>query len=324
MPDSIGDLKLNIILEILNAEKNAKKFSASLRDVEVSSNKAKEATVKLGDKIQGAGLRVDGFRAILDVLKSTYGSLINEYNKSEIALAKLSNGLKNVGEGAESLNKLSKQASDLQLITPFADEDIANAQAMLTTFQKNSDEISILTPRILDLAAAYQTSGQSGMDLQQVAVLLGKVNEETIGGLRRVGVAFSKEQEEKLKSLKGTEQAIYLAGILDSNFKGMAETVGNTAAGQLKIFDNKLSDVRESLGKILSDALIPLIKPLGDFLITISDADQPTKILTVSVIGLAGAFALLNTSMGGIPYIIGAVITVLYNIYNKFKETGSL
>ena len=30
----------------------------------------------------------------------------------------------------------------------------------------------------------------------------------------------------------GTEQAIYLSSILDQNFKGMAETIGNTAAGK--------------------------------------------------------------------------------------------
>jgi len=150
---------------------------------------------------------------------------VDSFEKSEIALAKLRNGLKNVGE-SNAFDKLVNQADRLQKITPFADEDIINAQAMLTTFMKSSDEIEILTPRILDLAAAYQTSGDSAMSLQQIAVMVGKVNEETIGQLRRVGVAFTQEQEAKLKSLKGTEQAIFLSQILDQNFKGMAETVG--------------------------------------------------------------------------------------------------
>lgn len=305
-------------------EQALKKLQTEIDRTDTSTKQFRTSTVSLSDKISGAGLRVDGFRAILDVLKATMGNLVGEYNKQEVAISKLENGLKNVGEGADALNRLSKQASDLQLVTPFADEDINNAQAMLTTFQKNSKEIEILTPRILDLAAAFQTSGESGMDLQQVAVLLGKVNEETIGGLRRVGVAFTKEQEEKLKSTKGTEQAIYLSQILDQNFKGMAETVGNTAAGQMKIFDNKLGEVKESLGKILSEAIKPLLKPLGDFLQTIADADQPTKMLTIAVLGLASAFVVLNTSMGGIPYIIGAVIYTLAATYAKFKETGSI
>src|SRR5690606_14298443 len=105
----------------------------------------------------------------------------------------------------------------------------------------------ILIPRILDLAAAYEKSGEGGMDLQQVAVMIGKVNEDTIGQLKRVGVAFSKEQEAKLKSLRGTEQAIFLSQILDSNFKGMAETIGSHAPGKIAQFTNKVGDMNEKL-----------------------------------------------------------------------------
>jgi hypothetical protein len=180
------------------------------------------------------------------------------FEKSEIALRKLQNGLKNIGEGADALAQLTNQANQLQQTTPFADEDIVNAQAMLTTFQKGSEEISILTPRLLDLAAAYQTTGESTMNLQQIAVMLGKVNEETIGSLRRVGVAFTKEEEEKLKSLRGTQQTIMLAEILDKNFKGLAETLGNTFAGKIKILSNAWDDVKERIGGVIASALMPV------------------------------------------------------------------
>jgi len=183
------------------------------------------------------------------------------FEKAEISLAKLRNGLKNVGEdGTGAFERLTRQAEELQKITPFADEDIINAQAMLTTFMKSSDEIEILTPRMLDLAAAFQTSGDSSMSLQQIAVMLGKVNEETIGTLRRVGVAFTEEQAEKLKSLRGTEQAIYLSQILDQNFKGMAETIGNTFAGRMKILSNAWDDVKEKIGGAIAGAFMPLAK----------------------------------------------------------------
>lgn len=301
--------------EISKTDNETKQYNQSQKDVEVS-------TTKLSGVLANAGLRYEGFRAVIQTLQSTFGSLIQDYQAAEIGLSKLSNGLKNVGEGATALNKLSQQASNLQKITPFADEDINNAQAMLTTFQKNSDEIEILTPRILDLAAAYQTSGESGMDLQQVAVLLGKVNEETIGGLRRVGVAFTKEQEEKLKSLKGTEQAIFLSEILDQNFKGMAETIGNTVAGKVAIFKNEVGELREAFGKLLSGGLLDIITIFKPFVKSLADASPAVQKLALGVIGLGAAFVVLNTSLGGLPYILGTIITLLYSMGSVYDITS--
>lgn len=306
--------------EIQKTESALLKETSAEKQSSAATEQHSAALVTLQDRFQQIGLRVQGFQSILGILKGTFGDLIAEYNKQEIAYAKLTNGLKNVGEGAYAYNKLIKQAGELQKITPFADEDINNAQAMLTTFQKNSEEIEILTPRILDLAAAYMKTGDSGMDLQQVAVMLGKVNEETIGTLRRIGVAFTKEQEEKLKSLKGTEQAIYLSEILDQNFKGMAETVGNTAAGKMKIFQNQIGEMKESLGKIVSEGLEPFLNIFKPVIEWISKAPPGVQTLTVGIMALAAAFIVLNTSMGALPYIIGGIITVVAALASGFSN----
>ena len=304
----------------LDAYRNSLKQTDTAQDAFGESTvRAKAKVVSFEDSFANAGLRIQGFQQILGVLKSSLGSLVTAYANQEIADAKLQNGLKNVGEGVAAFNKLTSQAGEMQFKTPFDDAEIENAQAMLTTFMKSSDEIEILTPRILDLAAAYMQSGDSSMSLQQISVLLGKVNEESIGQLRRVGVAFSKEQEEKLKSLKGTEQAIYLANILDQNFKGMAETVGNTAAGQMKIFGNQLDEVKKTLGKLLVEAVLPILKPIGSFLISLSEAPAPIKVLTLGIIVLAAAFVTLNTSMGAIPYVIIGIITAYASLNSMFK-----
>lgn len=299
-------------------ETEIKKTEAALKNKTVAEKQSTSAVeqhssalVTLQDRFQQAGLRVQGFQSILTVLKGTFGNLLKEYESAEIANSKLANGLKNVGESAGAFLKLQSQASNLQKITPFDDADITNAQSMLTTFMKSSQEIEVLTPRILDLAAAFMQSGESGMNLQQVAVMLGKVNEETIGTLRRVGVAFSKEQEEKLKSLKGTQQAIYLSEILDQNFKGMAETVGKTAAGKLKIFQNQIGEMKESMGKVISEGLTPFLKLFQPIIEWIAKAPPFVQALAVGIMALAAAFMVLNTSMGALPYIIGGVITAV-------------
>lgn len=317
----LGDLEVRLLLEVVQADAAAKQYSASLKSVEAETDKVSAKTVTLSDKIQNIGLRFMGFQALVQTLKSTVGELTDDYNRQEVALAKLSNGLRNVGEGQSAINKLSTQASELQKVTPFADEEIQNAQAMLTTFQKNSEQIEILTPRMLDLAAAYMKSGESGMDLQQVAVMMGKVNEETIGGLKRVGVAFSKEQEEKLKSLRGTEQTILLSEVLDQNFKGLAQTIGEKGAGQIAIFKNKVGELREGLGKLLQDALLPVLKFFGPLVDGLANGSETTKRLTLGVLALGTAFVVLGTSMGGLPFILGGIVTLLYSFSTAGSQT---
>jgi hypothetical protein len=305
--------------EVAKSTVGTDKLSDEMEEIGRASKRAGSTFVSLSDKLQNIGLRVTGIQGVFSTLRATLGQLLTEYNASTVALAKLENGLRNIGEGADATRKLVKQANELQTVTPFADDEIANAQAMLTTFQKTSAEIEILTPRIVDLAASYMKSGESGMDLQQVAVMLGKVNEETVGQLRRVGVAFSNEQAEKLKSLKGTEQAIFLSEILDQNFKGMAATVGQTAAGQMKIFQNKTSDLRESLGKLVADGLIPIMRVITPTIQSLANGSPVVQRFTLSIIALSTAAALLNTTFGYWPYIIGGVIAAMYSLSGAFE-----
>jgi len=320
---NVGDLKISIVLDIVKANTEGKQFKKILQEVDTASTKAGVSTVKLSDSVQNLGLRYQGLTSVMNILKSTFGDFINAYQQQEVAVSKLANGIKNVGEGLTSVNKLSEQATELQKITPFGDEEIINAQAMLTTFQKNSEEIAVLTPRLLDLAAAYMKSGESGMDLQSVAVMLGKVNEETVGALRRVGVAFTQEEEQKLKSLKGTEQAIFLSKILDNNFKGMAETVGKTTAGQMKMFSNQVGDLKEAFGKLLVDILIPIVSPLKDLVKYLNDAGPVAQRAALGVTAMAIAFAALGTSLGGLPYIIGSLVTLFYSLSASYEISES-
>ena len=276
---------------------SVKQSAAATGSLTAATSKATAQQVVLKDKLAATGLTLQGISMLWLALKSTVGSWIQSADSAEIANAKLANGMKNVGEGIASVNALSSQASQLKAITPFSGSEIKNAQAMLTTFMKSSEEIKILTPRILDLAAAYMKSGDSSMDVQQVAVMLGKVNEETIGALRRVGVAFSNEQAEKLKSLHGTEQAIFLSQILDQNFKGMAQTVGQTSAGQMKIFQNQLGALKASMGAIIIEGLRPVISFLKDLAAVLSAQPAYVKGSILAVTALVVAFKFLGSSI---------------------------
>jgi len=274
--------------------------------------KAQTATsVTLSKGLESISLRLVALQGLYSILSSSISSFITESNKQEVSNAKLLNGLKNNNEGLESFIRLSNQAAQLQKITVYPDEEIQSAQSMLTTFMKSSEEIEILTPRILDLAAAFDQSSEGGKSLQEVAVMLGKVNEETIGTLRRVGVAFTKEQEEKLKSLSGTKQAIYLSQILDQNFKNMAVTVGSTAAGKMKIFANQIGELKESFGDLIKSALSPVMPHIQSVIEHLKNAPEPIHKLILGLTALGATFVLINSQAGPLPYILISVITLI-------------
>lgn len=310
----LGDLTLNIVVNITDASGKVKSFTSDLKQTESQLNKTGVTSVTLHDKLQNLALRFQGVQSVLSILKGTFGQLIQEYYKQEVALAKLENGLKNVGEGASALHRLTSQAGQLQQITPFSDEDINNAQATLTTFQKSSDEIGILIPRVLDLAAARMQDGDAQANLSDIARVLGKVNEENIAVLKRYGIVISDNDKEMLKSLKGTEQAEYLAGLLEKRVGGMAETIGNTAAGKMKIFQNAIGELKETLGKIISEVLIPLLSPLKVFADWLTTQPSNVKVAAVAIIALGTAFIFLNGQTNiyvKVFSLIGALIIAL-------------
>ena len=123
---NLGEVKLTVLLDVIQAEKNAGKLTASLKDLKVENTKVTAASKDLGTqsvtlkgKLQNLGLAVDGIRAGFSVLRYTFGDFISSYQQAEIANAKLANGLKNVGEGLDSVNRLTQQASELQKITVY-------------------------------------------------------------------------------------------------------------------------------------------------------------------------------------------------------------
>ncbi len=310
----------NASKSLTNAENN---LESQINQTTAAKAKSAAVTVTLSKGFESLALRMQTLQGLYSILSSSINSFIQESNKQEVSNAKLLNGLKNNNEGMESFIKLSKQAESLQKITVFPDEEIMSAQSMLTTFMKSSEEIEILTPRILDLAAAFDQSSEGGKSLQEVAVMLGKVNEETIGTLRRVGVAFSKEQEEKLKSLQGTEQAIYLSEILDQNFKNMAVTIGSTSAGKMKIFANQIGELKESFGDLIKSAISPAIPALNLLVDKLKNAPEPLQKVILGVAALGAAFILFNSQLGPIPYIAIALFTALSALPPELSSVAS-
>ncbi len=258
---------------------------------------------------------------------------IKAFSTQEDAMARLRQGLINVGESLDNQGRsLLNQASALQKVTRFSDEEIISAQAMLTTFRLNTGQIEQLTPRILDMAEALRNTSGGTLNLEQASIMLGKAigGEEMVGlvgALRRVGVVMTEHQKAIMETGNMQERLTVLTQIMDMNFKGFAEAGGKTFSGRLDIMKNQLSEVQEAVGEVMANALSPLVDKitniyvpkLQDMVVALANNKAQTEgfsnaLIVLSSVGviasivkLAGTLGLLNPYVWTITAIASAI-----------------
>ncbi|HUU46044.1 MAG TPA: hypothetical protein VM118_09940, partial [Acidobacteriota bacterium] len=171
------------------------------------------------------------------------------------------------GAAGFTAKELFKQAAALQKLTTFGDEEIINAQALLATFKEiRGVEFTRATKAMLDMAAV------TGMDLAGAAVMVGKALNEPMKGMAamgKAGVSFSEAQREQVKNFIEmgdivSAQTVILGG-LEEQFKGAAEAMAKTPAGQLKQAWNALGDAGEKVGIAILDQIAKWIPKIEEF-----------------------------------------------------------
>ncbi len=131
------------------------------------------------------------------------------------------------------------QASALQKVTAFSDDQINQAQASIAAFTKNEAQIKALTAATLDLASA------KGMDLASAAELVAKSFGSSTDALARHGIQAEATagSTERLKEI--TEGIARLYG-------GQAAAAGNTFSGALSKVKNAFDDLLEEIGMVIT------------------------------------------------------------------------
>jgi hypothetical protein len=211
----------------------------------------------VGNVFSGIESAVNLVSRAFDAAVNVVTPFINAATESEDAVANLDATLRSMGDVTGlSSQQLQDMAGALQQVTRYSDESIINAEAMLLTFGNIGGEtFPRATEAMLDLASKFGS-------LDQASVMLGKALNDPIAGvsaLRRVGVQLTEEQEKSIKIFMeqgdiASAQAVIL-GELERQVGGLAEAYGETFAGKLEIFKNRLGEVQEVIGK----AIIPIL-----------------------------------------------------------------
>ena len=202
-------------------------------------------------------------KAAFDVISNQVKGFIDASSQASLVTAQMNQALKSTndasGETAQSLEAL---ANGLSQTTLFSRDTVESAQNLLLTFTGIGKKVfPDATSAVLDMSQAL------GEDTKSAAIQLGKALNDPITGitaLRRVGVSFTTDQKNMIKSMVESGNTIGAQKLilqeLNREFGGSAEAAGKTLPGQLAILKNSFEDIRIKVG----DAIIPLFTKLLD------------------------------------------------------------
>lgn len=257
-------------------------FKAGMQEAQQHAGGFQKA---LGGIVDVGAMVVKGL-AVASAATAAFGALsLREYSQSEDAVTQLEAALRSTHNAAGLyIDDLLDQASALQKVTKFSDEQVESAQALLLTFTNiKGAEFQKATGTILDMATALKT------DATSAAQQLGKALNDPINGLaglQRIGIRFSDSQQAVIEKLVQTGQTAKAQDVilqeLNKRFGGSAVAAGGTISGQLTRLKNIWSDFMENVGFRVANVLRPAL----DYLLKWVD----------SMGGVWGIFDKLNTA----------------------------
>lgn len=253
----------------LNVIINSKKTGTGEKDLKSGLSGMKKG---LGDVVQGlTGFNMASLGAAGAVALMAGGMkrAVSEALEAERVMAATEAVIKSTGGAAGmTAEEISGLAEAESRLTSIDDEVVQSGMNMLLTFKGIGEETFPRASRAMeDMAVAMAKGDTSAIDLQGAAIQLGKALNDPITGvstLKRVGVQLSEQQEQQIRDFMevndlASAQAIILSE-LESQFGGMAESMGNTAAGKIEKAKNSLNNLYETIGA----KLLPVIGAAAD------------------------------------------------------------
>lgn len=195
------------------------------------------------------------------------GGMISLYNTQIAAETKLESVVRATGGAAGySSDQMKRMASELQNITGIGDEVILESQAIIATFKNiKGDQFRDATLAAADMATIL------GTDLKGASTQLAKALNDPIkgmGALAEAGVTFTAEQQKMITSMimandvVGAQQV--LLDELASQFGGAAADQVATFAGQTTSMWNRIGDLGEAIGGMLTPVISALLPVLDE------------------------------------------------------------
>jgi hypothetical protein len=302
--------------------------SKGLKQAQYQLNKVRGNFQNLGRNFALAGAAFAGAAAV--IVKSARDlARIEKINAQTEAV------LKSMGNSAGVTSKhIQTLAGDLEKLTASEAETIQEGANLLLTFRniqnqvgENNDIFDQAVKMSVDLSRAM------GTDASGEAIRLGKALNDPVKGvsaLTRVGVSFTEQQKEQIKTLSQSgdilgAQKIILAE-LQAQFGGSGQAYAATFAGQVELLNHELGALGEEATMAVMPALRDMITALRELAPEIG-AKMASAIKSVDWKAFTKTIVDLITFLTQNAETIMKVVTAVYLLntaYNLLKVTTGL
>ena len=243
------------------------------------------------------------------LLTRSVNGLIGEYAKYQAAQTRVDAALKSTGFASQqSVQGLSKLASEIQNTTGVSDTLTLSSSALLTTFTQISGEtFPIAQKAIIDMTAAMNAGQVTQEGLKSSTIQVGKALNDPIKGLTslsRVGVAFTQQQKDQIKTLVNSGKASKAQAVI---LKELNKEFGNIASADsyeksLRQLDSAFGDLQKEIGVALLPVLESLVGWLAEFVKNLDTKDLYEFITalgtaTISIMTMRKWMMVMNAEM---------------------------
>lgn len=292
------------------------KISADMREFRTAMQNTQKSLDRVGKKLKKIGKGMSTY-VTAPILAMGAASVV-AFDKQAKAIAQVDAAIKSTGGAAgKTSQQLQEMASALQENSLFGDEEILDGvTAQLLTFTNIAGEQFDRTQQ-----AALDLATRLGGDLKGASIQLGKALNDPVANLSalsRSGIQFSEDQKQMIKALVKTNRLAdaqtLILNELENQYGGSAKAAAAAGLGPMKQLSNSIGDLTEDFGKIISEALIPVVERVKEVTKWFKGLDDSTKKTIVVVAGLAaaigpvlGVLGVLATSLGAIAGAVAAI-----------------
>ncbi len=332
------DVKISINIDG-NAAQVAEQLKGQLAGLEdqtqkvATSGKSMEDTFK---SINSAGLNLAAAAAPLAAsLGAVVKTWIDAAEESEKVTAQLNARLEATHDAVGlTADQIKRMATNLQDSSAVNHNAILQGQDMLLTFTNiGKNAFPIASQAMLDMATAMNGGAiPSGEQLSQTAIQMGKALNDPVKGitaLHRVGVEFTDQQKEQIKTLVASNDMFGAQKVildeLAHEFGGSASAAAQTFAGQTAQLQNKIETLNEKLGEALVPILKEMNKVIGEAIDWFEGLDPKTQEAIAQAVALGAALAAAAVVVGLFLAALNPVVIAIVAIvaaYALWKAKG--
>ena len=270
------EIKFNLRLAIdgkeqwVSAAVTAKQIQKAIAGAKTESEKFNKTIFNLNQAFSLLGNVRDAFSSLDTALASLAGSYQNVEVANQRLKTVMEERMKASSADIAAVQATIKAQTQLGILGGSVQK--AGAQ-QVATFLTQRDALITLIPAINDLVAQQKGLAATEQDAQNIGNLFGKVMQGQTAALKRVGITFTEAQERVLKMGTEQERAAMLAEVVTNNVGHMNAALGDTAAGAMKQFQNKLAGIKVKMGEV-ANQVQPYLNMATSFVVLASSVQK--------------------------------------------------